>query len=263
MAAWSLRIATSMFFAALPRRSPEIIRLAPLTLDGRVFVFAVVVALAATVLFALLPAIQASRVPLMSALHDRVAGSWRDSRFRGLLIVGQVARLDGAGRRGADVHQGRARAWRSVDLGYDIDQVVSMTPLAEARGLMPEVAAQLDADPRVEIVSVTGGNPLKGRGLQRRLAVAPAGSAVTNHYPLHVRRARATSSCCDCRVERGRVFSADESRGAPVAMVSAALPPRCGPASDAIGQTLVIEPSNGRPVVDLDMPGRDRRRCGA
>ncbi len=252
MASWSLRLATTVFFAALPPSFSEIIRLAPLTLDARVLAFAAIVSLAATVLFALLPAVQASRVPLMSALHDRVAGSWRDSRFRDVLITGQVAVSMVLVVAALTFTRG-GLALGTVDLRYDIDQVVSLTPLADARALIPQVASQLAADPRVEAVSVTGGNPLKGRATNRRLAVSPAGS----HTPTIARFTFVAPGYFELlrlRIDQGRSFTADEANGAPVAIVSAATAAALWPDQNAIGKTLAIEPANGRPVVDLDMP---------
>jgi len=251
VAAWSLRIATSIFFAALPPSFSEVIRLAPLTIDGRVFVFAAIVSLAATLLFALLPAIQASRIPLMSALHDRVAGSGRDSRFRGVLIVGQVA-VSMVLVVAALTFTRAGLAMGSVDVGYDIEDVVSMTPAPEARVLIPQMVAQLGADSRVEAVSVTNGNPLKGRAIQRRIAVAAAGAnaPIVTRYtfvdPGYFAQLR-------LRVERGRGFTIDEAGGAPVAMVSTATAAALWPGQDPIGQTLTIEPANGRPVAELDL----------
>ena len=252
MAAWSLRLATTVFFAALPASFSEIIRLAPLTIDARVFAFAVIVSLATTVVFALLPAIQASRMALVSALHDRVAGSWRDSRFRGALITGQVA-VSMVLVVAALTFTRSGLALGSIDLGYDIDQVVSVTPQVDARGLIPEVAAQLAMDPQVEAVAVTGGNPLKGRAAHRRLAVSPAGGRT----PVIVRYTFVAPdyfALLRHRLERGRVFTPDEASGSPVAVVSAATAAALWPGQEAIGQTLIIEPANGRPVASLDLP---------
>lgn len=251
MAAWSLRIATSMFFATLPTSFAQIIRLAPMSIDGRVFVFAVVVSVSATVLFALIPAIQASRVSLMAVLHDRVAGSVRDSRFRGALIIGQVGVSMVLVVAALTFTRGGV-ALGSVDLGYDIDQVVSLTPRADARALIPQVEALLAADRRVASVSVTGGNPLKGRATDRRLAVGPAGgrAAIIARYTFV---APNYFELLSLRIERGRGFTIDEANGAAVAMVSAATAAALWPGQEPIGQTLVIEPSNGRPVADLDV----------
>ena len=61
------------FFSVRCRRRWRILRLAPMTFDYRVFLFALVVAAAATLLFALLPALQASRPRLTDALRGREA----------------------------------------------------------------------------------------------------------------------------------------------------------------------------------------------
>src|SRR6185436_452307 len=64
LAAWGLRIATVVLFSTLPPSVAPILRVAPLPFDSRVFLFALAVSAAATLLFALLPALQASRLSL-------------------------------------------------------------------------------------------------------------------------------------------------------------------------------------------------------
>jgi ABC-type antimicrobial peptide transport system permease subunit len=88
VAAWGLRAATTLLLGTLPPSVVGIVRLAPMTFDYRVFLFALIVATAATLLFALLPALQASRPRLTDALHGvggaapRISPSQR-ARHRG------------------------------------------------------------------------------------------------------------------------------------------------------------------------------------
>jgi hypothetical protein len=185
-------------------------------------------------------------------LQDRAAGSGRDSRFRGVLIIGQVS-VSMVLVVAALTFTRSGLALGSVDLGYDIDHVVSITARADARALVPQLAGQLATDLRVEMLSITGGNPLKGRATQRRLAVTAAGSraATISRYTLV---APDYFALLRLRIERGRGFTPDETRGTPIAIVSAATAAVLWPGQDPIGQTLVIEPSNGRPVADLGIP---------
>ena len=56
----------------------------------RVFLFACVVAGAVTILFALLPALQATRLALTDALRGQLTGAIRGGTLRSLLVTGQV-----------------------------------------------------------------------------------------------------------------------------------------------------------------------------
>src|SRR4051794_2765516 len=90
LAAWTLRAGIVLLFRTLPPSFAALLRVAPLDLDHRVFLFALAVAALATVLFALLPALQASRVPLIDAMRGQRTGTRRGSKLRSALVIGQV-----------------------------------------------------------------------------------------------------------------------------------------------------------------------------
>jgi putative ABC transport system permease protein len=76
----------------LPIGGESIPRLAQAALDARVFAFSLGLALLASVVFGMAPALQASRIDLTSALNQRSRGdSQRHDRIRSALVVAQVA----------------------------------------------------------------------------------------------------------------------------------------------------------------------------
>src|SRR5262245_46297562 len=91
LAAWLLRAGTVALFSTLPPSLAALMRVAPMPVDLRVWGFAVLVAVAATLAFALMPAVQASRQPLTDALRGQRSGTRGTSRLRGALVVAQVA----------------------------------------------------------------------------------------------------------------------------------------------------------------------------
>ena len=66
-------------------------RVVPLDMDQRVFLFTLIVAGLATLMFALLPALHGTRVPLTSALRGERASGAHGSRLRNALVISQVA----------------------------------------------------------------------------------------------------------------------------------------------------------------------------
>jgi predicted permease len=248
LASWLLHGATVLFFSTLPPSVAAILRLAPMGIDHRVFLFAQSVAAAATLLFALLPAVRASRLTVIGALRGHGGGPTHASRLRGALVTGQVAVslvlvivAVTLARNGAAIG--------AIDLGYETRGVISVNVRGDDNGLVRPLAAVLASDPRVAEMAVTGGNPLFERS--RAVAAAPAqsGPAVAMRYtfvsPEYFPILRIP-------IERGRGFRLDEARaGAPVGIVSAATANALWPGEDPIGKTVRIERPEGRPVDEL------------
>ena len=248
LASWTLRIGTVMLFKTLPPSMAALLRVAPLVFDYRVFAFALTVAAGATLLFALVPALRASRLTLTDALHGERTGSAGGSRLRGALVVAQVAvslvlvvvALTLA-RNGA--------ALGAIDLGFQTSGVISINIRGDEDTLVRPLAAALAADPRVAELAVTGGNPLFER--TRTVAAAPASrtDAASTRYTFV---SPEYFAILRIPILQGRGFRADEGRAsARVALVSAATAKTFWPAADPIGQSIRIERPEGRPVNEL------------
>jgi cell division protein FtsX len=200
LAAWTLRIGTVMLFKTLPPSMAALLRVAPLLFDYRVFAFALTVAAGATLLFALVPALRASRLTLTDALHGERTGSSRGSRLRSTLVVAQVAvslvlvvvALTLA-RNGLSMNR--------IDLGFQTQGVISINIRGDEDSLVRPLAAALAADPRVAELAVTGGNP----GFERTRAVAAAPASRPGRQPARGSRScrPSTSRCSGFRSGRG------------------------------------------------------------
>ena len=250
LAAWALRAGTALFFNSLPPSVAALARVAPLTFDRRVFLFAFAAAAATTLGFALVPALQASRTSLTDALRGQRTGTLRGSRLRSALVVGQVAvsivlvvvALTLA-RNGAAV--------AGTPLGFDPQGVISVNIRGDEDGhaLARRLAEALATDPRVADVAVTGGNPLfiRSRSVAASPSAAPAqgGTRFTFVSPEYF-------SILRIPIQRGRGFRPDEAASsARVAIVSGATAQAFWPGADPIGRTIRIERPEGRPVEEL------------
>jgi len=248
LAAFALRAATAAFFATLPPSVAGILRLVPIGIDHRVFLFTLGTAAVATVLFALMPALQASRLSLIDAVRGQGGTTRQGSRLRHALVIAQVAVsmilvvvAVTLARNGAAIG--------SLDLGYHTAGVVSINVRAQDGELIRKLVPVLTADPRVAEVGVTGGNPLFIRS--RNVAAAPAGrtDAAATRYTFV---SPEYFSILRIPIVRGRPFRLDEARGsARTAIISEATARSFWPGQDAIGKSIRIERPNGRPVDDL------------
>ena len=248
LAVWLLRGGTAAFSGTLPPSVAMLVRLAPLDVDYRVFVFCLAVSALAPLLFALLPALQASRLTLMDVLRGHGASALSGSRLRSLLVGSQVAigtvlviLAVTLARNGAAI--------AGIDLGYSSAGVISINVRGENASTLGRLATALAADPRIAEVAASAGNPLLVRA--RDVAASPS----TQRAPHGTRYTFVTPeyfTVLRIPIERGRAFRPDEaSAEARVAIVSAATAREFWPNEDPIGRTIRIEPAEGRPVEDL------------
>ena len=226
-----------LFFRTMPPTLAELVRVAPLEIDVRVFGFAFVVAGVATLLCALVPALQASRPHLTSAMRGEFGPKLRGGSLRNVLVCGQitvslilVVAAATLARNGATV--------AATDLGFEPHGVFSINQRGAGAELISPAAAVLVRSPHVDTVAVTNSNPLFG-GLGG-VAVVPSGRVESLHtsymfvspeyFPL-----------LRIPLLRGRSFTEVESRDeARVAIVSARAARLFWPDGDAIGQALRI-----------------------
>jgi macrolide transport system ATP-binding/permease protein len=240
LAAIALRAGLALFVAMLPPSIAAMIRVVPLDFDSRVFLFAAVASAAATLLFALVPALQATRGTLTHALRGEAGAVVRTSTLRNLLVTGQVTVSLVILIASATLVRNGLTLNR-IDLGLETNGVVSVNQPGRSGSLIPRAAVLLAADPRVDAVAVTTVNPLFEQYRQTLVTPVGASSAVATRYTfvspeyfpiLHI------------PIVRGREFRADEAAAeARVGIISAATARAFWPDADPIGKTLRIEPS--------------------
>jgi putative ABC transport system permease protein len=239
LTAIGIRVATAIFFGTLPPSLAAILRTAPLAIDHRVFLFALTAAAVSTLAFALVPALQASRMSLTRGLGAHGSGQ-RGSRLRAVLVAGQVAislllvvpALTLA-RNGVTI--------QNVDVGFNIRDVLSIH-VREGNDveLVQRLARVMESEPRVAAFAVSNGNPLFGppRGVVLETQGTRAPTPFTFVSPNYFATLRIP-------ILRGRGFREDEGRNeARVAVVSAAMAGAFWPGREPIGQTVRVGSSN-------------------
>jgi predicted permease len=125
------------------------------TLDWRVLAFTLLVSLSTGILFALLPAFNASHIDLSTALSEtstRTGASLRQIRSRSVLVIAEMA-LAIVLLSGAALLIGSLRKLAAVDPGFDAHHVLTLEmSLNDSRFMTTAAVAQLvrDAERRVE-----------------------------------------------------------------------------------------------------------------
>ena len=233
-----IRTGLAVFFATLPPAAGAFARAVPLHFDYRVFLFTFAVAAGTTVMFALLPALHATRLSLTTALRGEIGYGGRGATLRSVLVVGQVAvSLVLLVAAATLLRNGRIAA--STDLGLETAGVGSVRQLAARNtNLIPQAAAVLAAEPRFASVAVTSRNPLLGD--LPKLSLGPADTdrvfAASYMYvsPEYFDTVRIP-------IARGRGFGTDEGRSeAKVAIVSESAARLLWPGADPVGRIITV-----------------------
>ena len=181
LAALVLRVGLSVFLASLPPSLGVLVRVVPLDFDVRVFVFALTVAGGTTLFFALLPALQATRLSLTHALRGEAASAFGASRLRSLLVVGQVAVSIVLIVLAATLARNGSAA-AATDLGFEPRGVLSVNQRVAGPSRLARASEVLRANPRVGIVAVTSQNPLFGDLPKTPIRLQPKAPVVPTTY---------------------------------------------------------------------------------
>jgi predicted permease len=219
------------------------LRIAVPPADWRVVVFLAAAALASTVLFALAPALKATRVELTRAIHGQMFGSGRPGRARDALVAlqvtGSVLLLICAAifLRSAWTSAGRDPGVRTAD-------VVSVTVLNEER--RAAVLETVRSEPSVATVAAAWPGSFGGFGGVPAYADGASGRSVVRYEFVSPE----FFGVLGLDVVRGRGFAdAERNPNEAVAVVSEAVARELWLGSDALGQILRVQPdpSIGRP----------------
>ena len=254
LAAWGVEALTALLPQGLIPRSGEI------GFDWRVLAFTLGAAVLTGLVFALAPALQASRVDVNHALKEgggKGAIGGERGRIRGALVVAEVALaltlLTGAGlliRTFANL--------RRVDPGFDPGNVLTIE--VAPNGKQYETTAQnadyfrralerLKGLPGVESAAVTSNLPL---GAWLNLGVGVAGkpdSAASTEIRMITPD---FFKVMKMSVRRGRGFTEADSAGAtPAIIVNETYARQTFPNVDPIGQSLIVEGTRAYQVVGV------------
>jgi predicted permease len=251
----TLQIGASVVLATLPGENSAYVRIVPLVFDARVFLFTFAVAAASTVAFALLPALQGTRLKLTDALRGHLGSSLRASTLRHVLVASQVAvSVVLLIATATVIRNGLALA--ATDVGFDPRGVMSIDTGVSDPTLLARAAVLLQSDPRVESIAVASRRPLSEQ--VKRIPVTSA-DATQGSTPAPASASVATGqtrvspdyfSLLRIPIVRGRTFQLEEARSsAPVGIISAAGAHALWPGENPLGKTVRLPTDNTTVVI--------------
>jgi predicted permease len=231
-----IRTGLSVFFLSLPSAA-GLTRVVPLDFDYRVFGFTFLVAGMTTILFALTPALHATRVTLTGALRGEMSGTVRGSTLRNFLVASQVT-VSLVLLIGAATLVRNGSAIEATDLGLQTGGVISLNQDTPGENLMTQAATVLANEPRVSHVAATSHTPLHGQLPKMPLRATSESAIVVTSYMFVSPEYFPT---VNIPILRGRPFSADEAQSeAQVGILSAAAARSLWPNEDPIGKTIQV-----------------------
>ena len=222
------------------------------TVDSRVTLFTVAVALFAILICGLLPALRAGRSSVVGNLANvlggstlRTGGGGRPSRLRGALVVSQLA-LSVMLLAGGALFVRSLLVARDIDLGFDpggrvlLSVNVGLQGYDETRGLRfyDEVLRRTRALPNVS--AATFAFPAPFDTYDRSISLYVEGLASSRDGTVHPTASFVADDLVrtlGLRLQAGRDLTSADSAGAPqVMVVSRSLAARLWPGKDPIGQ---------------------------
>jgi putative ABC transport system permease protein len=246
---WLARFGVLALMATAPAGLP---RIAEVRVDGMVLLFALGVALAASALFGLAPALQVSRVELADGMRQGGKGASTGAKTgfaRSAFVIAEVALavmlVSGAGLLARSL-----AALASVDMGFNADRilvVLTAVPVASrdeaprATAFYRDLLADLEATPGIQSVSAVTSLPSRVRstgayaieGLPAPTDLANSPQAVLNVVAPDYFETLGVS------LASGRDFSDADRAGAPmVAIINESLARTSFPGQDPIGRRI-------------------------
>ncbi len=227
---------------------PGLQRRLDFSLDGRVLLYTLGLSLAATVLFGLAPALEASKADRIAALKDRTGnptGSARWYGLRGVLVMVQVA-LSLVALAGAGLFIHSLRNAQGMDPGFEVKhELVMFVNLASehytqarAEQFYKDVVERLAGVSTVESASISDTYPFSG-GLAR--TTFTDGVDITDPRNGKLTPVIATEpgyfSAAGITMTEGRDFNEhDDAQGAMAGIVNKAAAEQMWPGVDPIGK---------------------------
>jgi putative ABC transport system permease protein len=264
LASWGAEALVAMFPPTIANLN--IPRVDHIPVDGWVLSFALAASLLTGVIFGLIPALHSCGPNLDESLKESgrsSAGSTKGGRFRGALVVSEVALsvilLTAAGlTMKSFLHLLRG------DLGFNSNNVLTMRVLLPGYGskYYPESAqlafgdqtiARIKVLPGVQAVGAVTFLPLSGWWGSRQVSVE--GQEASPGQKPDVVWSSATPDyfrAMGIPLIQGRFFGDQDAQGAPpVAVISKSLARRLWPTEDAVGKRIAVEGLSNREVIGV------------
>lgn len=240
---WGRSLLLSLLPSGLPRNLD-------FSLDGRVLLYTMALALVATMLFGLMPALHASKSGHVAALKDRTGAPTGSSRWyglRGVLVMIQVA-LSLTALIGAGLFIHSLRNAQQINPGFEVRrEMVMFVNFASEHYAQPQVeqfdrdvVEHLDALPMVASASVADSPPFNG-ALQRTTFTDGVDISDPRNGKLTpiVATAPGFFSTAGITLLHGRDFAnSDDAKNAMVAVVNRTAADIFWPGEDPIGKHL-------------------------
>jgi predicted permease len=231
-------------FATIPRDMFDLVHDVARPVDWRVIGFLVFAALISAFLFGLAPAIQATRVSLISSIRGDLTSDVRPSRFRNVLVIAQITvctlLLVACGSLVRTT-----MAMTAFDIGFRPDHVIAMEIIEDGNR---RVIDALSSDSSVDKIAAVSSVPLGGQvptltaSSENGPSISVAHNEVSPEY-FEVLR---------IPLQRGRNFTAQETADElPVTILSARATALFFPGREPLGQTLRV----GTPARDVRVIG--------
>ena len=217
----------------------NLLHVAPLKPDYRVFLFILTASALSTILFGLAPAIQATRTSLVEALRGEFGARVSSSRLRSMLVVSQISVcvillvLTGILLRASGAYQ-------HADLGYRIHGVVYPIFLGRPDASAPgRLAQRLVTESWVDQLAAALRPPLYATDERIPVTTAQGSQPVRAGYNIV---SPEFFKVLEIPLLRGCTFSQPEAEAeAAVAVVSQATAQRLWPDGDAIGKSIMLD----------------------
>jgi putative ABC transport system permease protein len=237
-------------------------------IDWRVFALTLVASALTGALFGLIPAMQASRTDLVSALKDARSAGGRRAGLRGAMVVTQVA-LSFVLLIAAGLCVRTLRNAHTIDLGYEVENLLTARidlPAqnyneAQGRIFQRRLIERLEALPGVQSISLAASLPLNDGRWESGMFPERDGQRVQTFFNAVSRRYLETMKI---RLLAGRQFNeSDDARTPRVAIINETLQRRAWPDENPIGKRFymndLIEGSQSRPLVEVIGVARDTK----
>ena len=224
-------------------------------MDTRVLTFAMVVAISTGVLFGLVPAVQATRLDLASAMKDdnrSASGSLGRRRLRDVLIVAEVA-LAFVLLVGSGLMMRSFFRLMNVDAGFESTNLLTMRlptstdqfPDADQLNrYLRELRAAVEAVPGVRETAYSCAPPLQGScfGMPMQIANRPTVDRANRQGGFFKVVSASYFSTLGIPIVKGRALSDRDTRSAPPALIiNERFARRYFPEQDPIGQHILIQ----------------------